>query len=208
MRLTAAQWNAMCVNGTEGSRTAWERPRVAWHRPVRVWQRICMEAKIVATNLNGADGSTGTAPVTVGSLSSSIREWFHKQWECTRAPAGGIRVRTPYMYPDGDILDLFVLEDGTRYRLTDFGETVAWLRMRTGSAKLSPKRRAQINDTCQTHGVVNNRNQLELENVAASDLPRALVQLAAAAARVSDLWFTFPCARFRGAPTMADKHSS
>ena len=157
--------------------------------------------------LNGADGSTTAAPVSVESLSASIREWFHEQWECTPAPEGSIRVRTPYMYPDGGILDLFVLEDGDSYKLTDFGETVAWLRMRTGSTKLSPKRRAQINGACQVNGVVNNHNQLELANVAATDLPRAVVQLAADATRVSDLWFTFPCAEFRSASYTADQHS-
>lgn len=145
--------------------------------------------------------------MSVESVRSAIRESFHEQWECTTAPGGNVRVRTPYMYPDGGILDLFVIEDGDSYKLTDFGETVAWLKMRSGSAKLSPGQRAQINDTCQTHGVINNHNQLELARVAANDLPRAVVQLAAAAARVSDLWYTFPCAEFRVASNTADTHS-
>ena len=145
--------------------------------------------------------------MSLESLCSSIREWFHEQWECTPAPEGSIRVRTPYMYPDGGILDLFVLEDGDSYKVTDFGETVAWLRMRMGSTKLSPERRVQISAACRTHGVVNNHNQLELANVAANGLPRAVVQLAATATRVSDLWFTFPCANLRSASSMAERHT-
>lgn len=145
--------------------------------------------------------------MSVDSLCSSIRESFHEQWECTNAPEGSICVRTPYLYPDGGILELFILEHGDRYRLTDFGETVSWLRMRSGWLSLSPEQRAQIGDACQTHGVINNHNQLELSGVAASDLPRAVVQLAAAAVRVSDLWFTFPCAKLGTAGFMADRRS-
>ena len=126
------------------------------------------------------------------SLCSSFRESFRQQWECTTAPEGNIRVRTPYIYPDGDILDLFILARGDRYKLTDFGETVAWLRMRSGIAKLSPKRLGQVHDICQTHGVDFNRGQLELSGLAESDLPKAVVQLAGAAARTSDLWYAFP----------------
>lgn len=129
------------------------------------------------------------------SLRSSLCESLHKQWEFTAAPRGSVRVRTPYMYPDGGILDLFVLELADGYKLTDFGETVAWLRMRTGSTKLSAKRRGQIHDLCLRHGVDVDRGQLELSGLGKNDLSRAMVRLAGVAARVSDLWFTFPSAR-------------
>ena len=142
--------------------------------------------------------------MTLKSLCALIRESFHEQWECTTTPEGSIRVRTPFIYPDGDILDLFVLERAGGYQLTDFGETVGWLRMRSGWAALSPKRRDRIKDACQTHGIVYNRGQLELSDVAAHELPRAVVRLAAAAARVSDLWFTFPSANFESAPYTAE----
>lgn len=142
--------------------------------------------------------------MNVESLCSSIRESFHRRWECTTAPEGNIRVRTPYIYPDGEILDLFVLERSDRYKLTDFGETVAWLRMRSGITKLSPKRLGQIHDICQTHGVAFSRGQLELSELAESDLPKALVQLAGAAARVSDLWFALPVSDSAGFKTYGD----
>ena len=130
--------------------------------------------------------------MNVDSLCSSLRESFQRQWECTTAPEGNIRVRTPYIYLDGEVLDLFVLERGDRYKLTDFGETVAWLRMRSGIAKLSPKRLDQIHDICQTHGVDFNRGQLELSGISDDDFPKAAFQLAGAAVRVSDLWFALP----------------
>ncbi len=139
------------------------------------------------------------------SLQSSICESMHKQWEFTAAPKGGVRVRTPYMYPDGGILDLFVLEHGDRYRVTDFGETVAWLKMRTGWAKLPQDRRDQVDDICQTHGVASNHGQLELSGLSKNDLSQAVVQLAGVAARVSDLWFTFPRAKFESPSYMAEQ---
>lgn len=138
------------------------------------------------------------------SLQSSICESLHKQWEFTAAPKGGVRVRTPYIYPDGGILDLFVLKHGDSYRVTDFGETVAWLKMRAGWAKLSRKRSDQIDDACQTHGVRNNHGQLELSGLSKNDLSEAVIQLAGAAARVSDLWFTVPRTKFESAPYIAE----
>lgn len=138
------------------------------------------------------------------SLQSSICESLHKQWGFTAAPKGGVRVRTPYMYPDGGILDLFVLERGDSYKVTDFGETVAWLKMRTGWPKLPRERRAQVNDTCRKHGVVNNHGQLELSGLSRGDLSEAVVQLAGTAARVSDLWFTFRRTKFDSALYIAE----
>lgn len=142
--------------------------------------------------------------MSLESLRSSICGSLHKQWEFTAAPKGSVRVRTPYMYPDGGILDLFVLELADGYRLTDFGETIAWLRMRTGSTKLSATRRGQIHEICLRHGVDVDRGQLELSGLAKDDLSKAVVQLAGVAARVSDLWFTFPRKKFESAPYIAE----
>lgn len=135
-------------------------------------------------------------------LCSAIGESLPPLFECTPAPREGVRVRTPLMYPDGGMVDVFVLEQGGRYRVTDFGETLGWLRMQSVSARRSPKQNRMVQDTCQTLGVELHRGQLLLRSGAADGLGEAVLRLAQAAVRVSDLWFTL---RTRAVETVADE---
>jgi hypothetical protein len=42
-----------------------------------------------------------------------------------------IRIETPFLYPDGDIIDVFSQERDDHRLLTDLGETQRWLKMQT-----------------------------------------------------------------------------
>ena len=59
-----------------------------------------------------------------------------------------------------------------------------------------------VEDTCQTLGVELHRGQLMLRSGAADGLGEAVLRLAQAAVRVSDLWFTL---RTRAVETVADE---
>ena len=101
------------------------------------------------------------------------------------------RIRTPYLYPDGDNIDLFCKAQGEIVMISDLGETTRWLRMQTVSPRRSPKQRAFIEDICQNHGVELYRGML-LARARPDDAFSAVVtRVAQAAMRVSDLWFTF-----------------
>lgn len=41
------------------------------------------------------------------------------------------RIRTPYLYPDGDMIDLFCKFDGDLITVTDDAETMGWLQMQS-----------------------------------------------------------------------------
>lgn len=137
-------------------------------------------------------------------LCLSIGESLPALFECAPAPREGVRVRTPLMYPDGGMVDVFVLEKGGRYSVTDFGETLGWLRMQSVSARRSSRQNRMVEDTCQTLGVELRRGQLMLRSDAADVLGEAVLRLAQAAVRVSDLWFTL---RTRAVETVADEVS-
>ena len=124
-------------------------------------------------------------------LSLSLGKSLPALFECTPAPREGVRVRTPLMYPDGGMVDVFVVEQSGRCYVTDFGETLGWLRMQSASARRSPKQTRMVEDTCQTLGVKLHRGQLMLPANVADGLGEAVLRLAQAAGRVSDLWFTF-----------------
>lgn len=132
------------------------------------------------------------------SVSGSLPPLF----ECAVAPREGIRVRTPLMYPDGGLVDVFVLEQENRYSITDFGEALGWLRMQSASLRRSAKQNRMVEDTCQTLGVELHRGQLILRSDVTAPLEEAVLRVAQAAVRVSDLWFTL---RTRAVETVADE---
>ncbi len=101
------------------------------------------------------------------------------------------RIRTPYLYPDGDIVDLYCRFDDGAGTVTDLGETVRWLRMQTLSLRRSPKQRALIEDICLNHGVEFYKGMLMARFGTGEELAGVVTRVAQAALRVSDLWFTF-----------------
>lgn len=101
-----------------------------------------------------------------------------------------IRVRTPFLYPDGDVIDVFLSEKNGVVNLTDAGETLRWLRMQTASVRRSKKQNALINDVCTTHNVELFKGMLTVRVEPGSDLGSAVMRLSQAMLRVSDLWFT------------------
>ncbi len=100
------------------------------------------------------------------------------------------RVRTPFLYPDGDNIDLFCRVDGNTTTITDLAETTGWLRMQSLSTRRSPNQNRLIEDVCQTHGVEFYRGMLQARCHPDDDLSNVLTRVAQAALRVSDLWFT------------------
>jgi hypothetical protein len=61
-----------------------------------------------------------------------------------------IRIQTPFLYPDGDVIDVFY-RDGL---FTDGGETLGWFKMQTIEFRLSLDQRQQIQKICQERNVV------------------------------------------------------
>ncbi len=100
------------------------------------------------------------------------------------------RVRTPFWYPDGGVVDVFVKQHGETFTLTDLGESLGWLRMQTLATKRSPKQQKLVQDICTTQGVELFKGQLVLRCSDPNQFSQALVRLGQAIVRVADLWFT------------------
>lgn len=112
------------------------------------------------------------------------------------------RIRTPYLYPDGDNIDVFCKPQGDVILVTDLGETTRWLRMQTVSPRRSPKQNALVEDACLTHGVEFYKGMLLARCRQSEDLTAVVVRVAQAALRVSDLWLTF---RTRSVESVTDE---
>ena len=110
---------------------------------------------------------------------------------CSPAPQEGVRVRTPMMYPEGGVVDVFVLERSNGYTITDFGDALGWLGLQSISRQRSPKQQMLVQDVCQTLRIELFQDQLVLRQVVREALGESILRVAQAAVRVSNLWLTF-----------------
>ena len=106
-------------------------------------------------------------------------------FECSPAPQEGVRVRTPLMYPDGGIVDVFVLERDDGYMVTDFGDALGWLHMQSESMQQSQEQRLMIEDLCRTLGIELHSGQLVLRSDSDDTLEKTVLRVAQAVASVS-----------------------
>ena len=99
------------------------------------------------------------------------------------------RIRTPYLYPDGDHIDLFCKAEGDAATVTDLAETAGWLRMQSAAARRPPEQNRIIDEVCAARGVEFYRGMLQARYRSAGELAAAVERVAQAALRVSELCF-------------------
>ena len=138
-------------------------------------------------------------------LCVSIGQSLPPLFACSPAPQEGVRVRTPMLYPDGDVVDVFVLERGSGYIITDFGDALGWLGLQSISRQRSPKQQMLIQDVCQTLRIELFQDQLVIRQVVSDELAESVLRVAQAAVRVSDLWFTFRSQSFQNTADEVDE---
>ncbi|MCR4315423.1 MAG: DUF1828 domain-containing protein [Planctomycetes bacterium] len=125
-----------------------------------------------------------------GDICDRFTEGIANLFECKQVGKYR-RIRTPYLYPDGDNIDLFCVEQGDIVLVSDLGETARWLRMQTAAKRRSIKQKSMIEDACLTHGVEFYKGVLMARCRPGDQLSSVAFRVAQAALRVSDIWFTF-----------------
>ena len=111
------------------------------------------------------------------------------------------RVRTPFLYPDGGVIDLYCRRHNTSITVSDLGETTRWLRSNSAGERRSARQCELIEDVRMTHEVEFFRGML-LARTDEAGLAETINRVAQACLRVSDLWFTL---RHRGMQATADE---
>ena len=102
-----------------------------------------------------------------------------------------VRIRTPFLYPDGDTIDIYYANKNGQITLTDLGETTRWLKGQAIMGKRNQKQRYFIDDICQNHNVEFFRGMLMLRVHPQDNFALLVNRLSEAAIRVADLIFTF-----------------
>ncbi|MCH8853651.1 MAG: DUF1828 domain-containing protein [Planctomycetes bacterium] len=101
-----------------------------------------------------------------------------------------IRIITPFIYPDNDLIEVFVEElTRDRIRVTDLGETMRHLVNQGLDVNASPKRRHMVDTIAAGTGVDVARGEL-LKEGRLAELGELLLDVMAAARGVSDLILT------------------
>lgn len=97
------------------------------------------------------------------------------------------RICTPFLYPDGDYINLFCKRDGGTVIVSDLAETTGWLWLQSWAERRSPEQTRLIEEVCETHGVEFERGMLQARQRPGESLAAVVTQVAQAALRVSDL---------------------
>lgn len=109
---------------------------------------------------------------------------------------GHVRLQTQFLYPDGSNVDVFVYLDPSGPllppgRLTDLGQTTAWLLDLQVRPWKSKKRQTYLEDAIRIYGVSQNDGAFELNlDQVNNDLVAGVVLLGQACVRVADLAYT------------------
>jgi hypothetical protein len=135
------------------------------------------------------------------SVCESIEQGLGELFKCQEVN-GRTRIRTPFLYPDGDVIDIFYHEKGGVPTLTDLGETLRWLRGQSLATRRSPKQNKLIEDVCLNHGLELYRGMLVTRFRPGETAAAAVIRAAQGALRVADLWFT---SRTRSVESVTDE---
>lgn len=102
------------------------------------------------------------------------------------------RIRTPFTYPDGAIVDVFLLESGLAAGgvLSDLGETFRWLAS-FSSSSLSDNQRELVEDACRAHGASVLEDQIQRSVKNRETFASAVIAISQAALAAADIQMTF-----------------
>ena len=100
------------------------------------------------------------------------------------------RIRTPFLYPDGDNIDLFCKAEGDDLIISDLAETTGWLRMQSAGTRRTQRQERLIEYACMTHGIDFHRGMLRARCGPGDELAQVIARVGQAALRVSDMVFT------------------
>ncbi len=125
--------------------------------------------------------------MTATDLCATLRHNLPLLFDCSPRDRGDVRIRTPFVLPDRDLVDLFAIHQQGEYRVTDYGLAIGWLKSQSVSGKLTPPLTSLIDDLLQSLDVSLNRGQLEASCIGESDLPTAVHLVGQAVVRLADL---------------------
>lgn len=111
---------------------------------------------------------------------------------CDRVRSGALRLSTPFHYPNGETIDVFIYLEKellSEYRLSDFGQTYVYLRHAQTAMLGTSRKREIVSDIASQMNVDTSSGELTvlLRSDEPEELCSAIMRLAQACMRISDL---------------------
>ena len=127
-----------------------------------------------------ADTDIMTAQICA-ELGSQLGAMFH----CSSAGAQ-VQIRTPFVFPDGDLIDVYWRDTDCGPVVSDLGDTWGWLFINGGNESLTDKQNRAYAAACKTYGV-ERRGGVLLARVSNGNVADVVVRLAQAITAVSQV---------------------
>lgn len=102
-----------------------------------------------------------------------------------------IKITTPFVYPDGDVIDIFYRKVNQGFILTDLGETIRWIESQSVYGMRNDKQKELIETIRLTHNLEVKRDMFITRVDSGEDsikLAASVLELGQALVRLSDLW--------------------
>ena len=93
-------------------------------------------------------------------LREFLQEVLGPNFECSVTHLEAVQVRTPFLYPDGDLIDVYIESQDSRYLITDYGETWGQVQVQSFSDKFSWEQKRYAEKICKRWGIALNRGHL------------------------------------------------
>lgn len=114
-----------------------------------------------------------------------LRSQLGALFECEQA-GERVQIRTPFIFPDGDLIDLYWRETPQGQVVSDLGDTRGWLFISGGNAQLTRRQLQAYDDACSTYDI-ERLDSVLLARVADGNLADAVVRLVQAITAVSQV---------------------
>lgn len=122
------------------------------------------------------------------SLHEFLQEVLGENFGCSLTQLGAVQVRTPFLYPDGDLIDVFVEPRDSCFLVTDYGETWGQIQMQSFSDELSWDQERMGKKICKRWGIELDRGHLVVLVGDSVHIGDAVHVLGQAATELSGTW--------------------
>lgn len=122
------------------------------------------------------------------SLHEFLQGTLGESFECSLTQLRAVQVRTPFLYPDGDLIDVFVEPRDSCFLVTDYGETWGQIQMQSFSDELSWDQERMGKKICKRWGIELDRGHLALLVGDSARIGDAVLVLGRAATELSGAW--------------------
>lgn len=123
----------------------------------------------------------------LADIRRQIRDGIAGLYASGDGPNGSITIETPFVFPNGDLLDLAVEQTPDGFVVSDLGETWGWLFRTSGIDDLTPDCRKRIREIENGTGVRFQRGTLRYRCNSGADLASGVHLVAQAAMQMAEL---------------------